>query len=47
VTKQTTLTFHKERFNLKNVMEVESKEPYHVEISNRFAAFENFDAEVD
>jgi hypothetical protein len=32
------------KFNLKKLNEVEGKEQYHVEISNRFAAF---DAEVD
>jgi hypothetical protein len=29
---------HKERFNLKKLNEVEDKEQYHAEISNRFAA---------
>jgi hypothetical protein len=36
-----------ERFNLKKLNEVEDKEQYHVEISNRFAALENLDTEVD
>jgi hypothetical protein len=36
-----------ERFNLKKLNEVECKEHYHVEISYRFAALENSDAEVD
>jgi hypothetical protein len=36
-----------ERFNLKKLTEVEGKEQYHVEISNRFAALENLDTEVD
>jgi hypothetical protein len=36
-----------ERFNLKKLNEVEGKEQYHVEISNRFAALENLDTEVD
>jgi hypothetical protein len=36
-----------ERFNLKKSNKVEGKEQYHVEISNRFAALENFDTEVD
>jgi hypothetical protein len=35
-----------ERFNLKKLSEAESKEQYHVELSNRFAALENFDTEV-
>jgi hypothetical protein len=30
-----------ERFNLKKLNEVEGKEEYRVEISNRFAAMEN------
>jgi hypothetical protein len=30
-----------ERFNLKKLNEVEGKEQYRVEISNRFAALEN------
>jgi hypothetical protein len=46
VSKQTMHRFHMERFNLK-LNEVEGKEQYHVEISNRFAALENLDAEVD
>jgi hypothetical protein len=36
-----------ERFNLKKLNEVEGKEQYRVEISNRFAALENLDTEVD
>jgi hypothetical protein len=35
-----------ERFNLKELNEVEGKEQYRVEISNRFAALETLDAEV-
>jgi hypothetical protein len=34
-------------FNLKKLNEVEVKEQYRVEISNRFAALENLDTEVD
>jgi hypothetical protein len=30
-----------ERFNLKKLNEVEGKEQYHVEVSNRFVAVEN------
>jgi hypothetical protein len=33
------------RFNLKKLNDVESKEQYCVEISNRFTALENLDAE--
>jgi hypothetical protein len=36
-----------ERFNLKKLNTVEGKEKYHVEVSNRFAALENLDAEVE
>jgi hypothetical protein len=36
-----------ERFNLKKLNEVEGKEQYHVEVSNRFAALEDLDAEVE
>jgi hypothetical protein len=36
-----------ERFSLKKLNEVEGKEKYHVDISNRFAALENLDSEVD
>jgi hypothetical protein len=34
-------------FSLKKLNELEVKVQYHVEISNRFAALENLDAEVD
>jgi hypothetical protein len=36
-----------ERLNLNILNEVEGKEHYRVEISNRFAALENLDTEVD
>jgi hypothetical protein len=36
-----------ERFNLKKLNEVEGKEQFRVEVSNRFAALEDLDAEVD
>jgi hypothetical protein len=36
-----------DRFNLKKLNDVEGKEQYRVEISNRFAALENLDNEVD
>jgi hypothetical protein len=45
--KQTTHRVHTERFNFKKLYEVEGKKQYYVEISNRFAALENLDAEVD
>jgi hypothetical protein len=41
VSKQTTHTLCMEKFNLKKLNEVEGKEQYHAEISNRFAALEN------
>jgi hypothetical protein len=34
-----------ERFNLKKLNEIEGKEQYLVEISNRFATLENLDTE--
>jgi hypothetical protein len=36
-----------ERLNLKKLNEVEGKEKYHIEVSNRFAAQEDWDAEVE
>jgi hypothetical protein len=47
VSKQTTHRFHMERFNLKQLNEVESKEQYRAQISNKFAALERSDTEVD
>jgi hypothetical protein len=47
VSKQTTQRVHTERFNLKILSEVEGKERYRGEISNRFAALENLDTEGD
>jgi ABC-type hemin transport system ATPase subunit len=41
VSKQTMHRVHMEKFNLKKLNEVEGKEQYRVEISNRFAALEN------
>jgi hypothetical protein len=34
-----------ERFNLKKLNEVEDKEQYHIEVSNRFVALEDLDTE--
>jgi hypothetical protein len=45
--KQTAHRVHMRRFSLKKLNEVEVKEQYRVEISNRFAALENLDTEVD
>jgi hypothetical protein len=36
-----------ERFNLKKLKEVQGKQQYHVEISNRFPGLKNLDDEVD
>jgi hypothetical protein len=47
VNKQGSHRFHMERFNLKKLNEVEDKEQYRVEVSNRFAALEDLDAEVE
>jgi hypothetical protein len=46
VSKRTTQKFDMERFNLKKLDEVQGKEQYRVEISNRFAALENVDDDV-
>jgi hypothetical protein len=35
-----------DRFNLRKLNEVEGKGQYHVEVSNRFAALEDLDAEM-
>jgi hypothetical protein len=47
VNKQKSQIFHMERFNLKKLNEVEGKEQFHVEVSNRFSALEDMDAEVE
>jgi hypothetical protein len=47
VSKQRMHRFHMKRFNLKKLNYVEGKEQYHVEISNRIAALESLDSEVD
>jgi hypothetical protein len=47
VSKQTTHRVDTERFNLKKLNEVEGREHYRVEISNRFAALENLDTEME
>jgi hypothetical protein len=41
VSKQVIHRVHMERFNFKKLNEVEGKEQYHVEISNRFTDLEN------
>jgi hypothetical protein len=47
VSKKRAHRDHMEKFNIKKLDEVEGKEQYHVEISNRFTALENLDTEVD
>jgi hypothetical protein len=45
--KQRSQRFNMERFNLKKLNDVEGKEQFRVEVSNRFAALEHLDSEVD
>jgi hypothetical protein len=47
VNKQRSHRFNMERFNLRKLNEVEGKEQYHAEVSNRFAALKDLDAEVE
>jgi hypothetical protein len=47
VSKQTAHMFHVKGFTLKKLNEAESNDQYQVEISNRIAALEDFDAEVN
>jgi hypothetical protein len=47
VNKRRSHRFHVERFNLKKLNEVENKEQYLSEVSNRFAGLEDLDAEVE
>jgi hypothetical protein len=47
VNKQRSHRFHMERFNLKKLNDVEGKEQFRVKVSNRFAALEDFDGEVE
>jgi hypothetical protein len=47
VNKQRSQRFNMERFNFKNLNDVEGKEQFRVEVSNRFAAFELLDEEVE
>jgi hypothetical protein len=47
VNKQRSHRFDMERFNLKKLIEVESKEKYRVKFSNRFAALKHVDVEVE
>jgi hypothetical protein len=47
VNKQRSHSLHTERFNLKNLNDVESREQFLVEVSNRFTALEDLDTEVE
>jgi hypothetical protein len=47
VNKQRSHRFNIERLNLKKLNDVEGKEQFRVEVSNRFAALEDLDAEVE
>jgi hypothetical protein len=47
VSKRARQNFDLERFDLKNLNDVEVKEKYQVEISNRFAALESLDESFD
>jgi hypothetical protein len=47
VNKQRSQRFHMERFNLKKLNDVEGKEQFRVKVSNRFAALEDLDTEVE
>jgi hypothetical protein len=47
VNKQRLHRFHMESFNLKKLNEVENEEQYLTEVSNRFAALEDLDAEME
>jgi hypothetical protein len=47
VNKQRSHRFHMERFNLKKLNEVESREKYHAEVLNRSAVLEDLDAAVE
>jgi hypothetical protein len=44
VNKQLSQRFDMERFNLKKLNDVEGKEQFRVEVTNRFAALEDFNA---
>jgi hypothetical protein len=47
VNKQRLRGLHVERFDLETLNKVEDKVQYHVEASDRFAAFEDWQAAVD
>jgi hypothetical protein len=47
VIKQRSQRFDMERFDLKKLNDVEGKEQFRVEVSNRFAALEDLDTDVE
>jgi hypothetical protein len=47
VSKQDAQKFDGEKFNLRRLNEPEVKEKYQIEITNRFAALENLNADED
>ena len=47
VGKQTAQRFHRQRFDLRKLNELEVREQYQIEITNRFAALENSDNDGD
>jgi hypothetical protein len=47
VYKRRSHRFYTERFNLKKLNQEEGKEQFRVEVSNRFAALEDLDVEVE
>jgi hypothetical protein len=47
VNKQGSHKFHMESFSLNDLNEVEGKEKYRVEVSNRFAALEDLDTDAE
>jgi hypothetical protein len=47
VNKQGSHKFDMEKFNFNKLNKVEGKEKYHVEVSNRFAALQDFKGEVE
>ena len=47
VRKQAAQKFAGERFNLRKLKELEAKEKYQIEITNRFAALENLNVDED
>jgi hypothetical protein len=47
VNKQISHSLHTERFNLKKLNDVEGKQQFCVEVSNRFPALDDLDIEVE